>query len=171
MGEALYLMTDRELLRSMAAFQAGFHAPAVVLEGLTAEQATARPPGAPHSIAEIVAHMWYWQDFFNRVAREGFRGFPEHADEGWPAVAAGEWDELRTRFLTAVQLTQQLALTCGRLDEKLLPADFPVPFWQRETVGSGLLHGAVHSSHHLGQVVTLRQVMGLWPPPAGSMTW
>jgi hypothetical protein len=29
----------------------------------------------------------------------------------------------------------------------------------------------VHSSHHLGQVVTIRQLLGLWPPPAGALTW
>jgi uncharacterized damage-inducible protein DinB len=171
MGEALYVMANRELLRSVAAFEGAFQPPEVVLEGLGEEQAAARPHGAPHSIAQIVGHMWYWQDFFNRIAQEGFRGFPEHAADGWPAVAPGEWDELRARFLATVELSQQLALTCERLDEKLLPQGYPVPVWQRETIGSGLLHGVVHSGHHLGQVITLRQLMGLWPPNAGSMTW
>lgn len=171
MGDALYLTTDRELLKAIAAFQAGFHPPAVVLEGLTEEQATAKPHGLPHSIADIVGHMCYWQDLFNGIAQQGFTGLPEHAEEGWPSMEAGEWDALRERFLASVELTQQLALTCDRLDEKLLPDDFPVPFLQRESVGSGLLHAAVHSSHHLGQVVTLRQLLGLWPPKAGSMTW
>ena len=171
MSQALYLMRDRELLRSMAAFQAGFHTPEVVLDGLSEEQAAAKPHGVPHSIAEIVGHMWYWQDFFNRLTQEGFRGFPEHASEGWPAMAPGEWEALRARFLASVELTQQLALTSGKLDERLLPEDFPLPVWQRESVGSGLLHAAMHNAHHLGQVVTLRQLMGLWPPKAGSMTW
>lgn len=171
MSEALYRISDRELLKSMAAFEAGFHAPAVVLEGLTEQQATAKPHRLPHSIAEIVSHMCYWQDFFNQIAEEGFRAFPQHAEEGWPAMQAGGWDALRDRFLASVALTQQLALHCDKLDEKLLPVDFPLPFWQRESVGSGLLHAAMHNSHHLGQIVTLRQLLGLWPPQAGSMTW
>jgi uncharacterized damage-inducible protein DinB len=171
MSTELYLMPDRELLKSMVAFDAGFHRPAVVLDGLTEAQATAKPHGVPHSIAEIVGHMCYWQDFFNRIAQNGFGGFPEHAEQGWPAIDPGGWDELRARFLASVELTQQLALSCDKLDEKLLPADFPLPFWQRESVGSGLLHAAAHNSHHLGQVVTLRQLQGLWPPRAGSMTW
>ncbi|MEX2301926.1 MAG: DinB family protein [Bryobacterales bacterium] len=171
MSNALYLMPDREFLQSMAAFDAGFQTPAAVLDGLTEEQAMAKPHGLPHSIAEIVGHMGYWQDFFNGIAQQGFSGFPEHAEEGWPKIAAGEWDALRTRFLASVELTQRLAVDCGRLSEKLLPEDFLVPIWQRESVGSGLLHAVVHNSHHLGQVVTLRQLLGLWPPQAGSMTW
>jgi uncharacterized damage-inducible protein DinB len=30
---------------------------------------------------------------------------------------------------------------------------------------------AAHNSHHLGQVVLLRQILGAWPPPSGSYTW
>jgi uncharacterized damage-inducible protein DinB len=83
----------------------------------------------------------------------------------------GEWNALRARFLSAVEKTQELALSSPKLNEKLLPDDFPLPFWKRESIGSGLLHGAVHSAHHLGQIVTIRQLLGLWPPPAGSLTW
>lgn len=171
MSKALYLTHDRELLKSIAAFHAGFHTPAVVLDGLTEEQATARPHGLPHSIADLVGHMCFWQEYFNQAASEGFPGFPEHAGEGWPGMNPGEWDSLRARFLKSVETTQRLAIACPTLDEKLLPESFPLPFWERESIGSGLLHGAVHSSHHLGQVVTLRQLMGLWPPRAGSLTW
>ena len=30
---------------------------------------------------------------------------------------------------------------------------------------------ATHNAHHLGQVILLRQLLGAWPPPAGSWTW
>ena len=32
-------------------------------------------------------------------------------------------------------------------------------------------HVGQHNAHHMGQVVILRQFLGLWPPPAGSYTW
>lgn len=171
MSKSLYLIHDRDLLKSMAAFQAGFHPPDVVLDGLTDEQALAKPGGLPHSIADIVGHMCFWQEYFNRAASEGFPGFIEHAEEGWPKVGPGEWNSLRARFLKSIETTQGLAIACPKLDQKLLPDDLPLPFLERESIGSGLLHAVVHSSHHLGQIVTLRQLMGLWPPPAGSMTW
>jgi uncharacterized damage-inducible protein DinB len=171
MSNALYLIPDRELLTTVAAFQSGFQAPAVVLDGLSEEQATAKPHGLPHSIADIVGHMHYWQEYFNTIATDGFRGFPEQAVEGWPKPVPGEWPSLRDRFLSSIEKTQQLASNCARLDEKLLPEGSKLPFWERESVGSGLLHATIHNSHHLGQIVTMRQLMQLWPPPAGSMTW
>jgi hypothetical protein len=36
---------------------------------------------------------------------------------------------------------------------------------------SGLLSAALHNTHHLGQIITLRQLMGVWPPPSGTITW
>jgi uncharacterized damage-inducible protein DinB len=30
---------------------------------------------------------------------------------------------------------------------------------------------ASHTSHHIGQVVMLRQLLGKWPLPAGGLTW
>src|SRR5207245_10559075 len=120
---------------------------------------------------DSVGHMYYWQEYFNKAAVEGFPGFPEHAPEGWPKIAPGGWEALREQFLRSVETTQQLAAASPRLDEKFLPQDSPMPFFQRESIGSGLLHGVIHSAHHLGQIVTLRQLMNLWPPPGGGMTW
>jgi uncharacterized damage-inducible protein DinB len=39
------------------------------------------------------------------------------------------------------------------------------------TLRDAIEHMAAHNSHHLGQVVLLRQMLGAWPPPSGSYTW
>jgi hypothetical protein len=39
------------------------------------------------------------------------------------------------------------------------------------SIGDALVHIAQHNSHHLDHVILLRQMMALWPPPAGSWTW
>lgn len=167
----LYRVQDRGLLRLVAGVSVGFHSPEVVLSGLTPDQAVAKPPGAPHSIAEIVGHMCYWQHCFNQIALAGFTGFPEHAEAGWPPCTAGEWPALHSRFLAVIRESQEIATSAPDLEAKMLPDGVEIPFLDRDTRGSGLLHGAVHSAHHLGQVVVLRQIMGLWPPAAGPMTW
>ena len=41
----------------------------------------------------------------------------------------------------------------------------------KETRLGMLHHVASHNSHHAGQVVTLRQILGAWPPPSGGVTW
>ncbi|MBL8237467.1 MAG: DinB family protein [Bryobacterales bacterium] len=167
----LYQITDRDLLTGLLSGEGGFHGPEVVLDGLSAEQALARPGGLPHSIAEIVAHMCYWQEWFNAGAREAFSALPEHASEGWPAVPADGWEELRARYIDAIGEAKRIVATEDSLGMALLPPGAAIPFLARESRGSGLLHAAVHNGHHLGQIVTIRQLLGLWPPAAGPMTW
>ena len=48
--------------------------PARALEHLTLDAAERRLPGASHSIAEIVAHMEFWQRWFLRAVRRIGRG-------------------------------------------------------------------------------------------------
>lgn len=167
----LYRIDDRDLLAAIVGVSVGFHSPEVALSGLTGEQAVAKPAGAPHSIAEIVAHMCFWQDCFNQIGLHGFTGFPEHAEGGWPPCTATQWPKLRERYLAVVKESEEIARTAPELDAKLLPEGVEIPFLSRDSRGSGVLHGAIHAAHHLGQVVLLRQIMGLWPPAAGSMTW
>jgi uncharacterized damage-inducible protein DinB len=167
----LYKADDRDLLISLLSGEGGFHGPAVVLDGLTAEQVLVKPHGLPHSIAEIVAHMCYWQEWFNDCAVRGFTGVVEHAADGWPAVSANGWDALRTRYLASMEEAKRIVATSDSLGEPMLPPGVLIPVLARESRGSGILHAAIHSGHHLGQIITMRQLMGLWPPPAGSMTW
>lgn len=166
-----YQVDDRTLLAGILTHGAGFQSPAAVLEGLTAEQALAKPHGLPHSIAELVAHMWYWQDWFNRCAVDGFSTVPAHAPDGWPAVSPDTWDAVRARYLTSLEQGCRIAAESNQLGAPLLPPGVEIPFLDKESRGSGILHAAIHGSHHLGQIVTIRQLLGTWPPPAGSMTW
>jgi hypothetical protein len=56
----------------------------------------------------------------------------------------------------------RIAAESDSLGEPLLPPGVQIFALARESRGSGILHGAVHSSHHLGQIITMRQLMGLW---------
>lgn len=96
---------------------------------------------------------------------------PEHAAEGWPSVSAAGWEGLRKRYLASIEEGQRIAAESNTLDQPLLPPGVEIPVLDKDSRGSGILHAAVHSSHHLGQIITIRQLMGCWPPAAGSMTW
>jgi uncharacterized damage-inducible protein DinB len=167
----LYRVDDRGLLIGILDGESAFLGPAAVLDGLTAEQALAKPHGLPHSIAEIVAHICYWQEWFNGCAVKGFTGLAEHSADGWPVVPTDGWDALRRRYLAAIEEAKQIVAGSDSLDQSLLPPGVPIPVLAKESRGSGILHAAVHSGHHLGQIVTIRQLMGVWPPPGGSLTW
>jgi uncharacterized damage-inducible protein DinB len=168
---ALYRIEDRSLLTSLLSGEAIHLRPAAVLEGLTAHQAQAKPNGLPHSIAEIVAHMCYWQEWFNGCAVAGFTGIAQHAADGWPGVPADGWDAVRTRYLHAIDDAKRIVAESDSLADPLLPSAVEIAALARESHGSGILHAAMHSSHHLGQIITMRQLMGLWPPPSGTISW
>jgi uncharacterized damage-inducible protein DinB len=144
--------------------------PRQALDGLTPELADRRVDGAPHSIAEIVAHVTFWLDWFLARCEGTGSPMPMQAAIGWPAPEPGGWEALRQRFLDGstrlAALGDSEAARSRRIDP---PMEFP-PIAEY-TVGEVIVHVAVHNAHHLGQVVLLRQMLGAWPPPAGAYTW
>jgi uncharacterized damage-inducible protein DinB len=145
-----------------------FMPPAQILSDLRDRDAMTRVDGAPHSVAEIVAHLVFWESWFLKRCRGEAEPMITQATLGWPVVGAGEWDELRGRFLQGLEEGAELGE--ADLARKLDPA-IEFPAMAEYTVGDAIEHMAVHNAHHLGQVMLLRQMLGLWPPPAGSWTW
>lgn len=169
--DTLYQINDRLLLTDLLNGEGSHLGPAAILDGLSPEQAFAKPHGLPHSIADLVAHMHFWQKWFNACLATGFTPPPASAADGWPAVGPGQWEVLREGFLQSIEDAKRLIAESDSLGECLLPPGVEIPPLMKETLGSGILHAAVHSSHHLGQIITIRQLLGAWPPAAGSMTW
>jgi len=168
----LYRADDPGLLASVLSGEGVHLEPGAILDGLTDDQAHAKPHGLPHSIADIVAHICYWQEWFNQCAVAGFTGIAKHAADGWPAVPPDGWQALRTRYIHSIAEAKRIgAAKTDSLGNPMLPPGFDIPSLANESLGAGLLHAAVHSSHHLGQIITIRQLLNLWPPPAGTLTW
>jgi uncharacterized damage-inducible protein DinB len=142
-------------------------APTAALEGLTAEDAERRVPGAPHTIAEIVAHLVHWQEWFLRRGQGSGEPMAARAALGWPAPDS--WNVLRARFTAGLEALTALDGPGARETKVTPPFEFP-PLAQY-TVADVLIHIAQHNSHHLGQIVLLRQLRSLWPPPSGGATW
>ena len=160
-------MNPREMLTEPIAFLA----PASALEGLTPAAADQRLPGANHSIAEIVAHLAFWQRWFLRRFNGNAEPMVQRAAEGWPVVAPGSWREVEEGFLGGLTLlVTEAERTPERLEEPLTPSiEFPpLAHYSRRDV---LVHVGAHNAHHLGQIILLRQILDAWPPPSGSWTW
>ena len=157
-------MNPRELLIETTPFIA----PARALEGLTTEEAERRLSPA-HSIAEIVAHLAFWQDWFRERCEGGTEPMAAAAALGWVAPSPGAWPEVRARFLEGLERLVVLGSQADVNRPVEPPLEFP-PI-AHYTVGDSLVHVANHNAHHLGQVVLLRRLIGRWPPPSGSWTW
>jgi uncharacterized damage-inducible protein DinB len=85
-------------------------------------------------------------------------------------VVPGSWPALHRQFLSTLERAAALGDDVDRLASPITPA-LEFPPLAHYTVRDALVHVANHNAHHLGQVIILRQVMGLWPPPSGSWTW
>ena len=144
----------------------GAHAKArSVLEGIELKQLGVRPDVAPHSIFEELWHLVWWQDFILEEARGIERPNPAHAAETWPdrpaPVDVAEARDLVRRFLAGLNEAITLASSAETLDKEV----------GKYTVRSLLETLLAHNSYHLGKIVLLRQLIGIWPPPSGGDTW
>jgi uncharacterized damage-inducible protein DinB len=88
---------------------------------------------------------------------------------GWPTVRQDDWPALAGRFVAGLDLLA-VAVTSHSLEALVTPTiegSMMAAYSYRDVCE----HVALHNAHHLGQVILLRQVMRIWPPPAGSYTW
>lgn len=132
------------------------------LGGLSAEQARTVPAGLPHSVADLVAHVQFWQHYLLGVFRGEDPDWVERAADSWPGGAAVEWEVLKLRFFRDMD-----ALANYAQDEAFMHQQDPAGRFRIVPLTSFAGHGL----YHLGQVVTVRQLIGAWPPPGGGDTW
>lgn len=148
---------------------AGAHvAAAVALEGLTAAQARRRPSKKLATIWEELGHVVFWQEFILETVRGGQPQPPPTAAGGWPAMPSGRgagkaWEALKRRFTTSLAEIQMIARENNLEDH--------VGQDKKSTLGEQLLMLGHHNSYHFGQIVSLRRLIGAWPPPSGGATW
>lgn len=135
-----------------------------IFDGLDWKLAGERPAGAPHSIFQLLNHLVYWQDWVIAWLDGKSPRVPKHASGSWPGEVgpAGkrEWERAVKSFRKGL----------GTLERAVGAGDLAA---QRK--GSSRMEMiraiAAHNSYHLGQAVVLRQMLGVWPPPSGGVTW
>lgn len=117
-----------------------------LLDGVTAEMA-GRKVG-PHSIAELVAHIDFWnRELIAVLEGQAYRDVPEA--EQW---VVGEWEEMkREAFAHARRL---VSLAAG-LEDSVLERRIENRSYTLEV----LLHGiAQHMTYHLGQIAWAKKL-------------
>lgn len=133
-----------------------------ILAGLTLEQVGKRPAGLPHSIYEELWHAATWQ----RIVLDQDKATKERFDNGgqFPPDPEPE-DEAAWRSLVETFLADSARAVKLAEDEAWLETeetlDNPGFTWR-----NALEVLALHSGYHMGKIVSLRQVMGIWEPPA-----
>ena len=152
---------SREIERILSLLQSTFsgdawHGDSVmkIVDGITAEQAAARPIAGGHSIWELVQHVVVWKDVVRRrLNRETVQPTPE---EDWPRVGATDaaaWTKLVETLKSAhAALERKVSeVTDDRLDE-IVPAK-PYNVY-------AMLHGIIqHDLYHAGQIAILKKAV------------
>lgn len=159
-------MTPTEMLLAPFAYMP----PPRVLDGLDATQASRTVEGLPHSVVEVLAHLVFWQQWLLDRASGQATPMAAHAADGWPSAGAADWERLRQEFVAGLERAVAIASDGAAAARPVTPA-IEFPPLAEYTVSDAMTHLAIHNAHHLGQIVTLRQLLRAWPPPEGSWTW
>lgn len=136
-----------------------WHGPALadLLDGVTAEQAAARPVANAHSIWEVVLHATAWAE----IARERLAGSARAdptPEEDWPPVTDRSPDAWRATVERLKESHRELAAEAAQLDDAALIGRVP----GKDHSVLVMYHGIVeHDAYHGGQIALLRKALGL----------
>jgi DinB superfamily len=119
-----------------------------------------RPAGAPHSPWEIVEHLRLAQaDILEFCVNSGYKEKAWPADY-WPAAASppskGAWDDSIAQFQRDRRALQRLAAN------QKVALTAKIPHGSGQTYLRELVLVADHLAYHVGQLVLVRQLLGIW---------
>jgi hypothetical protein len=155
---------DRALRDQLVEFLKGGSAhvdTATALKNFPAKFYGEKPPNAPHSAWELLEHM--------RLALKDLLDFstnpeyvdPNWPDDYWPSSAAPpseeEWKKSVRALNSDLKAFERLVLD----PESNLHAEIP---WAKnhQTLLHEVLLAIDHTSYHIGEIVILRRMLGIW---------
>src|SRR5262245_1815177 len=134
-----------------------WHGPALtqVLEGVTHEQAAAKPIAGAHSVWELVLHASAWAEIARARVR-GERLADPPPEEDWPPVGTTGLDDWQLAIERLRESHRALAAAVRDLSDEALDAKVG----ELEYTVDVLLHGVIeHSTYHGGQIMILRKAL------------
>lgn len=135
----------------------GFEA---AVAGVPPELRGRRPPGLPHSLWELLEHLRLCQwDILDYCVNPDYRE-PASSREYWPGAAeppAPEaWDASVAAFRRDLAALKRLA------GDPKIDLTGPLPYAPRHTYLRELLLVADHNAYHVGQMIQVRRLLGIW---------
>jgi uncharacterized damage-inducible protein DinB len=119
-------------------------------------------PGFPHSLWQLVEHLRITQADLLAFCLPGEYRELQWPREYWPESAApphdDAWDESVAAYQSDLETLEAIA------SDPSLDMASVVPHGTEQTYARELLLVLDHTAYHIGQIVALRQVLGIWPP-------
>lgn len=158
-------MTQTDALRAQLAaildWEAAHATYDAAVDGVPPEMRGRQPEGLPYSLWQLVEHLRITQSDILDFCRNAEYRELQWPDDYWPDSAAPPspeaWDDSIRRY------------RADRDALKALAADEEVDLFARIPHGTGqtylreLLLVADHAAYHVGQLVAVRRLLGIWP--------
>jgi uncharacterized damage-inducible protein DinB len=132
-----------------------------VVAGFPVDRAGERPANAPHSAWELIEHMRIAQHDILRFSQTADYDSPVWPDGYWPKspapLNASEWDNSVRAFQADLSTFEAM------LRDPAQDLYQPFPWGDGQTLLREALVLAEHQSYHIGQLVLLRRLLGIWP--------
>jgi hypothetical protein len=128
---------------------------------LPGELRGAKPACLPHTPWRLVEHMRLAQCDILEFSRNPKHVSPKFPDGYWPQgdapADADTWDRSVAAFRADLCAMQDLVA------DSATDLFAPIPHGQGQTILREALLVADHNAYHLGQLVTIRRLLGAWP--------
>jgi uncharacterized damage-inducible protein DinB len=157
-------MKNDVLITHLSELLRGGHAHATfdrAVKKLPFDRAGVRPAELPHSAWELLEHIRIAQNDILRFSQGPDHVSPEWPEGYWPASPAPESEAQWKKSVSAIR--RDLNAFERLLGERAGQLDKPFPWGQGQTLLREALLIADHNAYHLGQIVLVRQLLGIWP--------
>lgn len=143
-----------EQLRTTHSEEDWFVPAGIAVQGLTAEQAKWSPGKGNHSVGQLAYHLWFW----NTTELAHFKGekpptFSGNNDETFNDFNAEQWQDLQKKLDQVMSDWEKAVEDCD--DQKLAEN------------ASLIAHVGAHNAYHVGQIIYVRKLQGVWDPSKG----
>jgi DinB family protein len=132
----------------------------VAVEGIPPPLQGVRPEGLPYSPWELLEHIRLTQNDILNFCRNPAYEAPKWPDEYWPKATPPPTPDDWQQSVTAIRADRQ-ALQSLTADPALdLYAE--IPHGEGQTYLREVLLVADHNAYHLGELVAVRRLLGVW---------
>jgi len=134
------------------------------IEGLPASLRGTKAQNLPHTAWQLLEHLRTAQRDILEFSRNADYVSPKWPESYWPETAAppddAAWEQSIESFRRDLKAMEDLVA-----DPKT-DLFAKIPWGRGQTILREALLIADHNAYHVGQLVTLRQALGAWQPPA-----
>lgn len=126
----------------------------LAVEGLSAEQAKWSPGKGNHSVGQLAYHLWFWDTrALAQFKGEKSANFDGNNNETFDSFTAAQWADLVKKLNQVLADWEKSVETAD--DQKLAEN------------ASLIAHVGAHNSYHIGQILYVRKLQGVWNPDKG----